>query len=709
MARAIGAFTLLEFPRMRTLLIASVAVAALVPLSARAQDAAPAPAPAGPGQPATDAPTEIVVTGTHTRSDDILGNVDVLAGDALTRDVRATIGETLAKQPGVSTSGSGPNVARPVLRGLSGERLLILTDGIGSLDVSASSSDHAVAIDPLTAQSIEVLHGPAALLYGSSAIGGVVNVVDSRIPRREPDGPISLQALAGYATAADEVLTNAGIDVPLGGHFVAHADASYTHNDDLHIGGYVLAKPLREEAAASADPAIQALADLKDVLPNSDGRTFDVAGSLAWVNGGSNLGFSVSRHTANYGVPIRYSLDPAIEAEVTHIDVHQMRYDGRAEIALDGPFSQLKLRGAYADYHHDEVEEDGSIGSSVFSKGGEVRADLVQRDRGGWGGQSGVQYLDINQHIDGDEQYLPPTRNETLGLFTVQHWHDGPLKIEAGGRFEHSDLSADASAVVGNPDLKRDFSTFSASLGGSYEVMPGWRFGLNAARTMRAPSADELFADGPHGGNASFELGDPNFSPEKSVGFEATVSHSGGGFNLTATAYASHFSNFLYQVPTGEVRDDLPVYASREGSANYTGFEVDADVNIGEAAGVKWGVEAQADATRVRIRNFGPAPLIPPLRLKGALAGTRGPVTGRIELEHDFAQTSTAPLELPTNGFTLVNASLDWRPFADRPDLTLSLAANNLFDVDARRSTSLLKDYAPLAGRDVRLTLNLKV
>jgi iron complex outermembrane receptor protein len=694
---------------MRSLLITGVAAAALVPHMASAQDASAPPATAP--QPATNGPAggEIVVTGSHTRSDDILGNVNVLAGDSLVRDVRPTIGETLAKQPGVSTSGSGPNVARPVLRGLSGDRLLILTDGIGSLDVSASSSDHAVAIDPLTAESIEVLHGPAALLYGSSAVGGVVNVIDSRIPRREPDGPAALQALAGYATAANEVLTNGEVDVPLGGHFVAHADASYTHNDDLHTGGFILSKPLREQAAASADPAIRALAGLKDVLPNSDGRTFNVAGALAWVNGGSNAGFSVSRHSANYGVPIRYSLDPAIAAEATHIDVHQTRYDGRAEIALPGPFSQVKLRGAWSDYHHDEVDDDGSIGSSVFSKGGEVRADLVQRDRGGWGGQSGLQYLDVKQHIDGDEQYLPPARNRTLGLFTVQHWHSGPLKIEAGGRFERSDLTADASAVVGNPALERKFSTFSASLGGSYEVMPGWRFGLNAARSMRAPSAEELFANGPHGGNASFELGDPNLSAERSLGFEATVSHGGGGFNLTATAYGSHFSNFLYQVPTGEVRDDLPVYAFRQGRANYTGFEIDADVNLGKAAGVKWGVEGQADATRVRIKGIGPAPLIPPLRLKGALAGSRGPVTGRVEVEHDFAHDSVAPNELPTAGFTLVNASLDWHPFADRPDLTLSLAGNNLFDVDARRSTSLLKDYAPLAGRDVRLTLSLKV
>jgi iron complex outermembrane receptor protein len=466
---------------------------------------------------------------------------------------------------------------------------------------------------------------------------------------------------------------------------------------------------LREQAAASADADIRALADLKGDLPNSDGRTLEAAGALAWIDGGNNAGFSVTRHTANYGVPVRYSLDPAIEAERTHIDVHQVRYDARAEFALPGPFERIKLRGAYSDYHHDEVDDDGAIGSSVFSKGGEARADLVQRDRGGWGGQTGVQVLDVKQHIEGDEQYLPPVQNQTLGLFTVQHFHSGPFRAEAGGRFEQTDLSADASPAVGNAVLKRKFSTFSGSLGGSYEVAAGWRIGLNLARSARAPSADELFAGGPHGGNASFELGNPDLSPEKGLGFEATISHTGRSFNLSATAYGSHFSNFLYQAPTGEVRDDLPVYASRQGRANYTGFEIQADADLGEAAGLKWGLEGQADATRVRIHDFGPAPLIPPLRLKGALSASRGAVAGRVELEHDFAQKSTAPLELPTAGFTLVNASVDWHPFADRPDLTLSLAANNLLDVVARRSTSLLKDYAPLAGRDIRLTLSLKL
>lgn len=686
-------------------------LSALLPHIARAQPTVVAPPDAADQPSATASPpaNEIVVTASHERSDDILGSVHVLGGASLLRDLRPTIGETLASQPGVSISGSGPNVARPVLRGLSGERLRLLTDGIGALDVSASSSDHAVAINPLTADSIEVLHGPAALLFGSSAVGGVVNVVDSRIPRHMPEGRLAIRGLAGYATSSNEILANGGIDMALGGKLVAHADASYTHDDDLRAGGYILSRPLRQQAAASADPTIRDLANLKGRLPNSDGRSFEASGALAYVDGDSNIGFSVSRRSALYGVPVRFSLDPGAQAETTHIDVHQTRFDGRAELGLSGPFSQVKLRGAYSNYHHDELDAEGLVGSSVFSKGGELRADLVQQDRAGWGGQSGAQLLDVRQRIEGDEQYLPPTRNRTLGLFSVQHYHSGPVRLEAGARVERSTLDAGASPVVGNPQLLRRFTTFSASLGGSYDWAGGWRATVNLARAMRAPSAEELFAGGPHGGSASFEVGDRDLSPEKSTGFEATLSHDGQGFNLSATAYASRFSNFIFQAPTGEVRDGLPVYAFRQGPAHYAGFELHADAMLGEAGGVQWGVEAQADATRVHIRNFGPAPLIPPLRLKGAITAARGSITGRLEAEHDFAHDNTAPNETATPGFTLVNAGLDWRAFAGLSNVTLSIAANNLFDVDARRSTSLLKDYAPLAGRELKLTLDLKL
>ena len=175
--------------------------------------------------------------------------------------------------------------------------------------------------------------------------------------------------------------------------------------------------------------------------------------------------------------------------------------------------------------------------------------------------------------------------------------------------------------------------------------------------------------------------------------------------HVRGSLYYSRFSNFIYQFPTGEIADDLPLYESLQGKADYSGFELEADAKFGQALGVDWGGELVADATRATIRHFGPAPLIPPLL--GAITGSRGQVDGRLEVEHATAQNRTALNETDTPAYTLVNATLDWHPFAANPSLSLSLAANNIFDVVARRSTSILKDYAPLAGRDIRLTARL--
>jgi iron complex outermembrane receptor protein len=176
---------------------------------------------------------------------------------------------------------------------------------------------------------------------------------------------------------------------------------------------------------------------------------------------------------------------------------------------------------------------------------------------------------------------------------------------------------------------------------------------------------------------------------------------------VTATAYYSHFSNFIFQAPNGEIEDDLPVYVYLQDKANYYGFELEANAELGHALGIHWDGDLIADYVHAEVKNFGPAPQIPPLRLLGGISGTAGPVKGRFEIEHAFRQNRNAPLETETAGYTLVNASLDWHPLADKPDLTLGIAANNIFDVVARRASSLLKDYAPLAGRDIRLTASL--
>lgn len=693
------------------------------PLSA--QDPLPPTVPEPTGEPASgpaegahpDDRHEIVVRGVRRSTADVLGSVTILDKEELTAEMRPSLGETLAQLPGVSSSSFGPTASRPILRGLSGERIRVLIDGIGSLDLSSSDPDHAVSINPLTAERIEVLRGPASLQFGSSAIGGVVNVVDSRIPRRLPETGVAGDLLLNYGTGANEKSGNAQVNAAVGGNVVAHVDAAFSDYDDLKIGGHVIAKALRKQAQASADPEIRALADLKEKLPNSSGRLFDIAGGLAYVNGGLNVGASIAHHEAKYGVPIRFSLDTAIEPEVPTIHAKQDRADLRAEIPLGGAFRAIHFRGGVSDYRHKEIEENGEIGSRFFSKGGEGRVELIQSDRGGWGGTSGLQYLSQNARIRGEEKYLPDSDSRSLGFFTLQSLVRGPWRLEAGARIEfarrHSDTDADLAAEpdgppeIGAVPLTRRFTPVSAAIGGNYDLGGGWRVGLALSHSGRAPAIDELFSKGPHGGTQSFLVGNPDLKTERSNGVELTINQTSGPIHVQGAVYYYRFSNFIYQAPTGEIADGLPLYEYFEGKARMTGFEVESDIRFGRALGVKWGGEIVADYTRATIRDFGPAPQIPPLRILGALTGARGQFDGRVEVERVSAQNRTAPNETRTPGFTMVNAALDWHPLASKPALTLSLQANNLFDVNARRASSLLKDYAPLVGRDIRLSARI--
>ena len=482
-----------------------------------------------------------------------------------------------------------------------------------------------------------------------------------------------------------------------------HGDGSWSKTDDLETGGHILSKELREIAAASPDPDIQELADLKGELPNSASKSAEIAGGLAYVKDDLNVGFSVTRHTQKYGVPIRYSLDPAIEAEAPTIDAEQTRYDARAEVPVGGILEAVRLRGGYSKYHHDELEETVEIGSSFFATGGELRADAVQNVRSGWGGTSGLQYVEKKVRIEGAEKYLPDARQKQFGLFTLQHLERGQLRLEAGARFETSTLSADADEQLGTAEDSRSFNTFSGSLGGLYEFSPGWRAGLSLSRSARAPAIDELYANGPHAGTQAFEVGDPDLDAETSIGVEASVRKSKGPVHVGLSAFYSRFANFIYQAQTGEIEDDLPVFQYRQGKARYYGFEAEVSAPLGNAGGVEWGVETQADWVHATIEDVGPAPQIPPLRLLGAITGAAGKVDGRLEVEHALRQSRNADLETETPGYTLLNASVEWHPIDEKPELTLGLSANNLFDVVARRHSSLLKDYAPLAGRDIRM------
>lgn len=696
---------------------AASALAADAAPDVAAADATAADAAAGgvahdrnaPGDYHAQPSSEIVVTAPFRRDvGTLLSGASVVSGETLTRELRPTIGETLARQPGVSSTSFGPNASRPILRGFQGDRVRVLTDGIGSFDASSTSADHAVVINPLTADRIEVLRGPSALLFGSSAVGGVVNVIDSRIPRRIPDEPIHIDAIGTYGTAANERSLGGAAETAIGDKLVLHVDGSWSKTGDLETGGHILTPALRAQAAANADPEIAALTGLKGRLPNSAARTWEVAGGAALITDTGNFGVSVSRYDSLYGVPIRYSLDPDVEAEAVRLDIKQTRADFRGEVETGGGFLQsIKLRGGYADYQHSEIEDTGEVGTTFYNQGWEGRLELVQRERGSWRGAIGAQMLFRDLSVVGEEKFLPKNETQQYGIFTLQEFEFGPLKVEAGARFEHSVVSADADADLGNPRYSRTFDTVSGSLGAGIDVAQGWRIGLNLSRSARAPSAEELYANGPHAGTQAFEVGDPGFGQEKSWGLEATLRGKGDGYNISASAFHSWFKDYIYETETGAIEDDLPVFQYAQADARYYGFEVEGSATLGHIGQTSIVADALADYVRATIKGAGPVPRIPPLRLLGGVEAQAEKVTGRVEVEWVDDQKRVTSFETPTDGYTMVNASLSFKPFGSANPTSITLSANNIFDVVARRHASFLKDYAPLAGRDFRITTRI--
>lgn len=673
---------------------------------------------AGDAPPADDVHAElgddIVITAAFQRERFAMTTaVSVLDGEALARNVRPTIGETLARQPGVTASFFGPNASRPILRGLDAERVRILTDGIGSFDVSNTSADHAVAINPLTADRVEVVRGPAALLFGSSAIGGVVNVTDRRIARVIPDEFAHIDAAFTLGSNARERGAAGAIDVPVGtSGLVVHADGSYQKTGDYRAGGYIFSDRIREEAEAIGGEFAEE-AEARGRVENTDARTWEVAAGLSWIGAAGNFGFSVSRIDSNYGIPSTLELDGedhdedhADDHDHDHsgvrLDMRQTRVDARAEIPLQGAFEQLKFRFGWADYRHDEVEPDGAIGTSFFNEALEGRLELVQRDRDGWKGATGAQILSRRFEAVGEEAYIPVNITNQLGLFTVQTFDVGAADLELGGRYEHSNVR---SAPVG---VTRNFDALSGSAGVSVPLAEDLRIGASLAYTERAPAGEELFANGAHAATNSFEIGDVNLDKERSLGAELVLRGRGDGWRLEAAGFFNRFYNFIYLSPTGAEEDGLPVFAYLQDGARHWGFEVEGAVTVFETGATSFDLTGQLDYVRADLLGGGgPVPRIPPLRLIGGVEASGGPIGGRLEVEHVTKQDRVATFETETSGWTMVNASISWKPFGTDSPAAIVASINNIFDVDARRHSSLLKDYAPLPGRDVRLSARL--
>lgn len=722
--------------RFRFLFLASTLLSSPV----LAQDGAAHPHDSDPDHGGADT---IIVSADYLDNLDVVTGQSVLRGDVLVRDGRGQIGDTLIRQPGVSATSFAPGASRPVLRGFQGERIRVLTDGLGSLDVSNTSADHGVTIDPLTAERIEILRGPAVLLYGGQAIGGAVNVIDRRIPRTVPEGGVHLDAQAGFGSAAEDLSLGAAGDVALGGGLVAHLDGSYRHSEDQRVGGFVLSEGLRaaqleiaeeETEEGHLDEAEEALelAQLSGRVPNSAAESYTIGGGLVWIGEGASFGISAGYYDSLYGVPARPGAEHHHEeegegaatllvAEEAHgeeavsIGMQQWRGDLRGEIETGGGlFESVRIRAGIADYEHTEFEGD-EIGTVFLSEAAEGRIELVQADRNGWRGVVGVQGFTRDFEAIGAEAFVPPNETTQFGLFTLQEWDIGALEVELAARVEHTDVNTDALRTAIDEDapviaVDRSFDAFSGAVSLSYSLSPDMIVGLSASRATRAPATEELFANGPHIATQAYELGNPNFDLEKSWGLEGSLRGGSGPVNFRLSAYAQWFEDYIYEVATGAEADGLPVFAFQQADARYIGFEGELVARLIDSGGYRLDADLVADYVDAEITDGGGAvPRIPPLRLLGGLDADNGTFGGRVEVEHSFAQDDVAGFETTTPAFSLVNASLSWHPLGAQNETLLVLSANNIFDVTARRHASFTKDFVPLAGRDVRVTLRLSL
>ena len=671
-----------------------------------------------------DGQGNIIVSASGLKELDVLAGTSVLEVREIQRDaVTGQIGELLTKLPGVSATSFAPGSSRPVLRGQQGERVRVLVDGVGTADVSNTSVDHATSIEPITVERIEVLRGPAVLLYGSQAIGGAVNVIDKRIPTRMPDEDFHFDGFAGIDSATNLRTGAASVDVGLTNNLVFHVDGSWRKTGNADIGGFQLSPELRaellEEAAekdADGEPdeaaEFREAAGQRGFIPNSDVESWTVNAGLGLILGESTFGASIGYYDTNYGVIKRPGLkhehggdgeeEEEKEEENVRIDLQQFRADFRGDVYLgDGAFERLKLRVGYSDYTHTEFEGPGEVGTVFDSTSVEARAELVQKASGMLRGSTGIQYLHRDFTAVGAEAYVPPNLTDQLAIFTLQEFGTGPIQIEAAARAEFTDVEAQTLGIA------RDYETFSGALGLVYQGIDGVRIGINGSRAERAPSAEELFSDGPHIATQAFEIGDADLRTERAWGLEAYARGKIGAGTFNLTAYKQWFDNFIFLEETGLEEDDLPVFQYLQQDADFWGFEAELNYPLIDTGAFRLLTDLRASYVEAELGDGTAVPRIPPLSLLGALEAQTDAFDVRGEVQWFDDQNRVTAFETPTESFTLVNALIAWRPLADNRNVTVQIAADNIFDVNGRRHASFTRDFVPLLGRNFRASVRL--
>lgn len=644
-------------------------------------------------QTAPDNDSTVVITANPLRAgegDQILTPARVLSGEELRNKTGSSLGDTLSQELGVSASSFGAGASRPIIRGLEGSRVKMLENGMTVSDVSGLSNDHAVASEASTAHQIEILRGPAALLYGSGAIGGLVNVVNERIPTElvsTPSGEIearvgSVDNSRGLSASVDGATGKIGL----------HADGNVRHTDDYRIPGL---RNLNDPTSETGR------------LPHSFVHENTLGFGGSYIDDWGHVGASVASLNNLYGIP---------SADGSQIDQKQMRYD--IDTLVKAPlagFENFKFKLGYTDYKHDELDLNNVQQTHFANRSLESRWELSHKPIGGWHGVFGIQTENTNFSAlaadTGASDTVKPTHSTSTAAFLVEERDFGALRMNAGIRFE---------SVKRNPKdntLKdRSFNLTSYSVGGAWAFSPGYALGLTGSVAQRAPAIEELYSNGPHDATETFDIGSPELSKETSHNIELSLSKNSGLVRWKVNLFQNNVRNFIYGSMSDRfcaedgdcVRDsdskyDPSVYSSRERlfqqqDATIRGAEAEVTYNWrGEGVSLR----AFADTSRGTFDAGGNLPLQPATRVGGEISYKQGPLHTGASLIHGFRQDRLASFETTeTPAYTQLDAHLSYTQRMSGYDLTWFAVAKNLLNQDIRVSTSLLKDVAPLPGRN---------
>ena len=631
---------------------------------------------------------------------DYAAPVGVIDEQALQRNTGGSLASALDWQPGVSSSSFTSGASRPILRGFDGYRVRILNSGLESLDASSISPDHGTAIEPLLVDRVEILRGPSTLLYGSSAIGGAVNVIGKEMPRERVD---SEKQYTGAVEARHNTVSDG--DTYLGYATVGQDDwavavTGLKRNDD----DYDIPSDAQDEDASG------------DTLENSffDSEAYSIGASWFFQEA-NRIGFAYSHYESRYGVPGHHhheeedhdddhdDHDDDEEEENVHIDMDRDQYDMDLEVVE--PFEgieALRVRLGYTDYQHKEME--GGVEATKFeNEGWELRTEAIHSP---WSiideGVIGIQASNTDFSARGEEAFTPSSTTETQAIFASEHIHGEHMRYEFGGRIERTKVSAS-----GYSDY--DEVALSMAIAATWQINPENELSLVLQRSQRNPSSTELYADGAHLATEQYILGDANLDRETAYGVDLTYLTQHDVWEAELSLFYVYYDDYIYEEYLGYETDHVDTYQYTSVDAQFYGFEASLDYTLFQSHDSTVILGFMSDYVRaLNNSDDNDLPRTPPLRIGSRLSVEHGLWTAGIEVRHAFKQDDTAPDETSTDGYTQLNADLSRRvEFSNEIAAVFFLRAENLLDEEIRYATSYLKDEVPMPG--INLTLGTRI